>query len=228
MLLALILVILVILLFGPQVWANYVLKRYSTDIEDMPGTGGELAEHLVNRFELDDINVEITEKEGDHYNPEERIIRLAEPIHKGKSLTAIVVAAHEVGHALQQKYGYRPFLLRWRMAKYVAIAEKMASAILIVFPFAAMLTRMPVIGAFMLMIGVGIMLLPVIFHLVTLPVEWDASFGRALPILTAGNYIPDSAVPIARKILTAAALTYVAASLASVLNFYRWIAILRR
>ena len=68
----------------------------------------------------------------------------------------------------------------------------------------------------------------VLFHLVTLPVELDASFRRALPILIHGNYIPESSIPIARKILTAAALTYLAASLASVLNFYRWLTFLRR
>ncbi len=72
------------------------------------------------------------------------------------------------------------------------------------------------------------MFIPVLFHLITLPVEWDASFNRALPILIAGKYIPEAAVPAARRILLAAALTYLSASLASVLNFYRWIAILRR
>jgi len=77
-------------------------------------------------------------------------------------------------------------------------------------------------------VGVSTLLLPVIFHLVTLPVELDASFNRALPILIAGKYIPQSGIPVAKQILRAAALTYVAASLASVFNFYRWIAILRR
>ena len=77
-------------------------------------------------------------------------------------------------------------------------------------------------------VGLAILLLPVLVNLVTLPVEWDASFKRALPVLIAGEYIPESAVPIAKQILTAAALTYLAASLASLLNFYRWVAFLRR
>ena len=76
--------------------------------------------------------------------------------------------------------------------------------------------------------GILILFLPVIFHLVTLPVEWDASFNRALPLLIEGRYLPESAEPIVRRILTAAALTYVSASLSSLLNFYRWIAFLRR
>jgi len=227
MLAALVLIFLIILLFGPQLWAGHVLKHYSTPIEAMPGTGGELAVHLLKRYGIDGVRVERSERQDDHYNPEERIIRLAENIHDGKSLTAVVVTAHEVGHALQHKYGYRPFFVRWQLARFIAFAEKIASLLLIAFPFAAMLTRVPVIGLFVLLCGIAIMLLPVVFHLVTLPVELDASFRRALPLLIEGEYIPESAVSIAKKILTAAALTYLAASLASVLNFYRWIAILR-
>ena len=148
--------------------------------------------------------------------------------YAGKSLTAIVVAAHEVGHAIQHKAGYRPFYLRWHLAKFTYYTEKIASFILVVFPFAAILTRMPLFSITLLLAGISIMLLPVLVHLITLPVEWDASFGKALPILIEGEYIPESAIPMARKILMAAALTYLAASLASLLNFYRWIAILRK
>jgi len=115
-----------------------------------------------------------------------------------------------------------------RLAKFTGYTEKIASFILVVFPFAAILTRMPLFSITLLLAGISIMLLPVMVHLITLPVEWDASFGKALPILIKGEYIPESAIPMAKKILMAAALTYLASSLASLLNFYRWIAILRR
>ena len=101
-------------------------------------------------------------------------------------------------------------------------------ALLVAFPFAAMLTKLPQIGGLMLFCGIMILFVPVMFHLITLPVELDASFKRALPILEHGNYLPKSAIPIARKILMAAAFTYLSASLASVLNFYRWLLFLRR
>jgi Zn-dependent membrane protease YugP len=228
MLLVIILLISIIVFFGPQLWAGYVLKRYSTRIDEFPGTGGELAIHLVNKFELPDINVEKSNQQSDHYDPEQKSIRLAENIYDSKSMTAIVVSAHEVGHAIQHASGYRPFFLRWRLAKFISHTEKIASMLLVVFPFAALLTRSPVLGVLMFLVGASTLLLPVIFHLITLPVELDASFNRALPILVAGQYIPESAVPAAKQILRAAALTYVAASLASVFNFYRWIAILRR
>ena len=228
MLLVAILLISVTIFFGPQLWAGYILKRYSTRIDEFPGTGGELAVHLVNKFELPEINVEKSGRQGDHYDPEQRAIRLAENIYDGKSMTAIVVSAHEVGHAIQHLTGYRPFFLRWHLAKFISHTEKIASMLLVVFPFAALLTRSPALGVLMFLVGVSTLLLPVIFHLVTLPVELDASFNRALPILIAGKYIPQSGIPAAKQILRAAALTYVAASLASVFNFYRWIAILRR
>jgi Zn-dependent membrane protease YugP len=204
------------------------LKRYSVRIDAFPGTGGELAVHLINKFELPDINVEKSNQQSDHYDPEQKSIRLAENIYDSKSMTAIVVSAHEVGHAIQHASGYRPFFLRWHLAKFISHTEKIASMLLVVFPFATLLTRSPALGVLMFLVGASTLLLPVIFHLITLPVELDASFNRALPILVAGQYIPESGIPAAKQILRAAALTYVAASLASVFNFYRWIAILRR
>jgi len=228
MLIGLIATLLIILIFGPQLWSSHILKRYNSPINELSGTGGELATHLLKRFEIDDVKVDASEENNDHYDPENKIIKLSTDYFEGKSLTAIVVAAHEVGHAIQHKTGYPPLFLRWRLAKFTYHAEKIASLILVIFPFAAMLIRVPLFSILMLLAGISIMFLPVIVHIITLPVEWDASFRRALPVLIAGEYIPESAIPIARKILTAAALTYLAASLASLLNFYRWVAILRR
>jgi len=225
---ALLLLISVIIFFGPQVWAGHVFRRYSQRIDAFPGTGGELAEHLLDKFELDGFKVEKSEQQADHYDPEQKSVRLADEIHDGKSMTAVVVSAHEVGHALQHRSGYRPFFLRWQLSKIIAKSEKFASILLVMFPFAALLTRSPAIGGIMFLAGAGTLLLPVVFHLITLPVELDASFNRALPILITGRYIPESGIPVARRLLWAAALTYLSASLASVFNFYRWIAILRR
>ena len=99
---------------------------------------------------------------------------------------------------------------------------------LIAAPVLSVLTRAPQTGALMLLIGVAAMSLGTLVHLVTLPVELDASFGKALPILEEGNYLQDGDLPHARRILKAAALTYVAGSLASLLNLGRWLAVLRR
>ena len=228
MFIALGMLLLILLIFAPQLWTRMIFRRYKTHIEALPGTGAELASHLLRQLHIDGVGVEETAKDNDHYCPNEKMVRLSPDVYAGKSLTAIVVAAHEVGHALQDKLDYPPLQVRGRLARYAAVAEKTASMLLIAFPFAWMLTKLPLVGAVMLLAGISILILPILLNLITLPVEIDASFNRALPILIQGQYIPESAIPIARKLLAAAALTYLAASLASLLNFYRWIAFLRR
>ena len=220
--------LLLILILGPHLWTRYVFKHYDATLDELPGTGGELARHLVSRLQLGGCKVEALDSGGDHYDPENRAVRLSPGVYERKSLTSVVVAAHEVGHALQHHQGFKPLYLRWKLAEYIALAEKTASIILVSFPFVTLLVKSPLIGVLMLGSGILILVLPVIFHLVTLPVEWDASFKRALPLLIDGGYLPQSAEPSVRRILTAAALTYVSASLSSLLNFYRWLAFLRR
>lgn len=224
----LIIVILLVLaaVFGPQLWAKQILKKYARHREEIPGTGGELALHLVENSKLDGVTVERI-PQGDHYDPIQKVVRLSETVYDGKSLTAVVVAAHEVGHAIQDRFDYAPLRLRTRLVGLTAVSERIGAMILIALPFITALTRVPATGALMLVAGFAVLLVPVVVHLVTLPVEFDASFKRALPILALG-YVPDDEMPAARRILTACALTYVAASLSAILNFWRWIYFLRR
>ncbi|MGR9090515.1 MAG: zinc metallopeptidase [Gammaproteobacteria bacterium] len=212
--------------FGPQLWARYILKRHSRHRDEIPGTGGEFAVHLLENSKLDGVTVERIPT-GDHYDPIAKVVRLSEAVHDGKSLTAVVVAAHEVGHAIQDRFGYAPLKWRTRLVNVAAVSERLGAIILIALPFVTALTRIPATGALMLTGGLSILLIPVAVHFVTLPVEFDASFRRALPILARG-YVPRDELPAARRILTACALTYVAASLAALLNFWRWIYFLRR
>ena len=221
-------ILLIALLFGPQIWITRVMKKYAQPIEALPGNGEELALHLISRFRLDNVTVAETPNNTDHYNPEDKTICLSPEHLEIKSLTGITIAAHEFGHALQDKTGYKPLRLRTQLAKISQVAEKIASIMLVSFPMVAALTKAHPLGIVMFAGGFMIMGLPVLLHLITLPVEFDASFRRALPILIEGNYLPQSAIPVVRRILTAAAFTYLAASLFSLLNFYRWIAILKR
>lgn len=228
MLIVVAIVLLLVLIFGPQIWSKHVFKKYATEIAELPGSGGQLAQHLITHLKLGEIRVESGGQDDNYYDPDKKLISLSEDNFNNKSLTAITVAAHEIGHAIQDKANYRPLLMRSRLVKVAYYAEKIAATLLVAFPFMSLLTRVPTVGIVMLITGLTIMLLPVLVHLITLPVELDASFKKALPLLIHGEYIPDSAVPIVRRILVAAALTYVAASLASLLNFYRWMLILRR
>ncbi len=224
-----ILLILLILavLIGPQVWTKWVFSKYRGHREDYSGTGGELARHLLDRFEMSHVQVETTAL-GDHYDPQAKAVRLLPDHYNGKSLTAVTVAAHEVGHAIQDRTGYGPLHERTRLIRLAQGAEKAGSFVMLGIPIVAGLTRSPAGGLLVLLAGLAVMSMGALVHLVTLPVEWDASFRRALPILEQGRYIPPKDMDGARKILTAAALTYVAASLGGLLNIWRWIMLMRR
>jgi Zn-dependent membrane protease YugP len=173
------------------------------------------------------IKVEMTEM-GDHYDPETKTVRLTADKFTGKSLTAVTVAAHEVGHAIQDHTGYQPLAERTRLVRVAHGAEKVGGMVMLGIPIAAAVAQTPVAGVFVLLAGMATMGISTLVHLLTLPVEWDASFRRALPVLQQGNYLSPADEQGARRILTAAALTYVAASLASLLSLWRWIAFLRR
>ncbi|MDT8387872.1 MAG: zinc metallopeptidase [Thiogranum sp.] len=216
------------LIYLPSIWVNRVLEKYRTPNDIFPGTGGELAIHLLKGLKLDNVSVEEAEPGQDHYDPLTRTVRLSPDHFNGKSLTAITIAAHEVGHAMQHASGYPWFKLRHALVNVARVSEKFGSVAIMLMPMLAIATRSPLLGGVMLFAGIGAIAIGTLVHLVTLPVEWNASFGRALPVLSGGGYLSPDQSWHARKILKAAAFTYLAGSLASLLNLYRWIAILRR
>jgi Zn-dependent membrane protease YugP len=210
----------------PQFWVRRTLAKHAKDRPDLPGTGGELARHLLDRFGLTDVKVDST-KAGDHYNPETRTVHLTDPHLAGRSLSAVAVAAHEVGHAIQHANGERLLAWRQRLAKLAQWTDRAAGAFFIAAPFLAILARTPL--ALALLVGTGIALLSVrvVVTLITLPVEFDASFKKALPILEEGKYLEATDLPAARSVLRAAAFTYVAAALVTLVDLARWIRLLR-
>ncbi len=219
--------IVVIIVFAPQWWARHTFKKYSQQNDSFPGTGGQLARHLLDKQGLHDIPVEISTR-GDHYDPSEKVVRLLEGHYKGKSLTAISIAAHEVGHAIQDQNNSPLLRSRTKLVQFASITEKIGSAAMIAMPFVTAISRSPALGLILFISAIASLFVSTIVHLVTLPVEWDASFHKALPMLKKGAYITKNEEQAVKKILKAAAFTYVAASLASLLNLARWIAILRR
>lgn len=222
----LLILLFVLLIFGPQWWASYTFKRYAKKQPHIQGTGGELARHLLDRFEMQQVEVEITES-GDHYDPNTKTVRLTENNYHDNSLTAVAVAAHEVGHAIQDHNKEAKFILRTRLVVVAQKSAKLGSIIMVVMPLVMIVTRSPVAGILLTIAGLASIAGSALIHLVTLPVEWDASFGKALPILKQ-DYIQPEDYAAVERILKAAALTYVAASLASILNVWRWIALLKR
>lgn len=213
--------------FGPGLWVRHVMRRYRQPADRYPGTGAELVRHLARELGLTDLRVEPTEQ-GDHYDPQDKVVRLSPDNYDGRSLTAITIAAHEVGHALQDRDGYGPLRWRTQLVRRARNAERLGAGLLIAAPFLGMLSRAPSVGVLLFVGGLLSLGTSTLVHLVTLPTELDASFGRALPILVNGRILKPVDRPHARRLLAAAALTYVAASLMSLLNVARWWAILRR
>lgn len=229
MLWALLFLVIAVCIVLPGLWVKHVMTRYSQPADRYceRGSGAELARHLLDRFDLDDIKVEETQS-GDHYDPAARAVRLSAGNYAGHSLTAVTVAAHEVGHAIQDSRGESLFRARQKLARIAVVAERLAGILLVAAPVVFLLTRVPQAGALTIAIGVMSMAMGTVVHLVTLPVEFDASYRKALPILKEGGYLHEGDLLHAEKILKAAALTYVAGSLASLLNLGRWIAVFRR
>jgi Zn-dependent membrane protease YugP len=226
--LLLLFVVLLIVVFGPQWWAQRTFKRYAATRADIPGSGAELAHHLLQRLDMPHVKVEQTREGNDHYDPSSKTVRLGPRNYTDNSLTAITVAAHEVGHAIQDHRHEPMHALRHKLVSLATHLQRFGAGMLVLIPLLTLLTRSPRLDLLVLLAGLASLGMAALVHLVTLPVELDASFNKALPILFEGNYIAEKDRPAARRILKAAALTYVAASLASLLNLWRWLAILRR
>ena len=218
---------LLALIAGPGLWVKRVMQRYSEPADRYPFTGGEVARQLLNSLNLHQVGTEITEG-SDHYDPVEKMVRLTQQHYDGRSLTAITIAAHEVGHAMQDASDYQPLKLRTQLVRWVSPVEKTGAVLLMATPLIIAITRVPAAGLMMMLGGLLTLGSGAFIHLLTLPTEFDASFARALPLLTRQNILKPVDEPHSRRLLKAAALTYVSVALMSLLNIARWWAILRR
>lgn len=223
----LVIVALLALVLLPGFWVQSVMRRYSEPANRYPRTGGQTARHLLDSLGLRSVVTEITDQ-GDHYDPQAKAVRLSADNFNGRSLTAVTIAAHEVGHALQDARAFAPLRMRTELVQWVMPVQKVGAAMLMLAPFAGALARSPSLALLGLAGGALTLGTGIVVHFLTLPSEFDASFNRALPLLEQRGILRREDLPRARLLLTAAALTYVAAALASLLNVARWWAILRR
>lgn len=215
-----------LLIYGPSLWVKFVIHKHNKPLDGMPGSGAELAEHLIARFELNGVMVKKTTQNQNYYSPQDKTVGLAPEVYDGKSISAIAIAAHEVGHAIQYHRAEPVSQLRSKYTGLAAGAQRLGVMALSAAPFLGLLTRVPSITLLVLGAGVLAMLGSVAMYAMILPEEYDASFGKALPLLNEG-YLPPEYMPAATQVLKACALTYVAAALASIFSLWRWMAILR-
>ena len=227
MILAILGILLLAAITLPQLWVKRVMVKYDSPDYRYDLSGAELARTILDRYGLQQVKLEVT-KEGDHYDPRDRTVRLSDSNYNGKTLTAITIAAHEVGHAIQDDTDYAPMALRSRLIGKTAGAERIGAMILMAAPVIAVVARRPLPALILFLAGLVSMGAPVAVHLATLPVEFDASFNRALPILKADGHLKPEHEAAAHKLLKAAAFTYVASSLGSLLNLWKWLKVIRR
>ena len=157
--------------------------------------------------------MEVSES-GDHYDPMAKMVRLVDANYRGRSLTATTVAAHEVGHAVQDAEGFAPLRWRTRLVRWAGPVEKAGALMFMAAPVIAGLTRSPHVGLLMALGGFLSLGSTVVIHLLTLPTELDASFGRAMPLLEEQGVLYEADQRHARKLLRAAALSRYGKSLA--------------
>ena len=204
----------------PQFWAKWIMRKYSKDLEDIPGSGGQLVRHLKKKYKLKSLELAETNL-GDHFNPLTNTVHLTRANFTGTSLTAVAVAAHEFSHALQHAEGSVLLRLRTRLANFILILNRIFDFLLLIGLVLAFVN--PFIARVVFACWLLSRLLGILIHLITLPVELDASFRKALPILK--DYLTADHLSIVKRILTACAYTYLAASLAA---FWAILFILRR
>ena len=190
-------------------------QKYSK-IRNMRGmTGADAAMHILRRNGLSDVKVEMTQGTlSDHYDPRSRVVRLSPEIFKGNSIASIAVAAHECGHALQHHMGYVPLSFRSAFFPVVNISSKAAFPLL----FLGLILR----SAGLMNVGILLFSAVVVFHLVTLPVEFNAS-SRAMVQIEENGFLSMEEVTGAKKVLNAAAMTYVASAAMAALQLLRFI-----
>lgn len=177
-------------------------------------TGAQAAQRILQLSGIYDVTVEhIRGNLTDHYDPSHKVLRLSDSTYSSTSVAAIGVAAHECGHALQHHKGYGPLKFRTALVPAANIGSKLGIPIIILGVFLSM-------NQLLIQIGIWVFSLAVLFQLVTLPVEFDAS-GRALDMLGSYGLMESDETRGCRKVLSAAALTYVAAAASSILQLLR-------
>jgi hypothetical protein len=200
---------------------KHTYKKYSKVRNSRGWTGAQVARKILDSNGLYNIQVAMISGElTDHFDPTANVIRLSENVYNGSSVSAIGVAAHECGHAVQHAEEYSPVIIRSKMVPVTNICSNVSYILILIGIILSY-------NSFLINIGIILFLAVVAFQLITLPVEFDASY-RALKTLEMDSVLENDELPKARKVLIAAALTYVAALLASIYQLIRLVGLSRR
>jgi len=203
-----------------QMKVKSTFNQYSRVLNRRGYTGADVARYILDSNGLGDIQVQSVRGQlTDHYDPAKRVVRLSSPVYSSTSVAALGVAAHETGHAIQHKIGYGPLALRTNLVPIAGVGSSVG-------PYLAIFG---LIFGFPLLVNIGIILftLAVAFYLITLPVEFNAS-KRAISILESSGILAVDEIEPAKKVLKAAAMTYVASAAVAMANLLRLIFLANR
>jgi len=212
-------------LSGAATWmVKSTFAKYSKVAASTGITGAEAAQRLLDNAGITDVTVEATRGMlSDHYDPRAKALRLSEPVYGSNSLSAIGVACHEAGHAIQHATGYKWLGMRSKMVPATGLTSKMAMPVLgigMALSYGGNLGGG--IGSMLMWIGVALFSVAVLFSVITLPVEWDAS-ARAKKLMVSAGIVSNQESDTAGRVLNAAFLTYLASAIASLLTLLYYV-----
>lgn len=212
-----------------SLWASFnvnnTFKKYSNQLSARRITGAQAAQRVLSAHSIHNVRIErIPGNLSDHYDPKANVIRLSDSVYDNTSTAAIGVACHEAGHAVQYAQSYGPIKLRAAIVPVTNIGSKLAMPLILL---GLLLSVFMDFSYTFVYIGIACFGLSLVFQLVTLPVEFNAS-RRAIQAIDQGDLLTDAELKGARKTLTAAAMTYVAATAVALMQLLRLILIFGR
>ena len=215
---------LYLMIVGPAIllamWAQFMVKSAyarGSRVSARSGlSGAETAQRILNAYGISDVAVEpINSWLGDHYDPKNKVLRLSPEVYQGRSLTSLGIAAHEVGHAIQDAHKYAPLTLRNGLVPMASVGSNFA--VILVIVGLIMTALIGPFGRIVAAVGLGLFGVVVLFQLVNLPVEFNAS-SRARQILLDYGMVTSAEDQVVGKVLNAAAMTYVAATIVAIMQ----------
>lgn len=223
---------MVLVYVGPAIllamWAQMKVKSAyarASRIRPRSGlSGAEAAQRILNAYGITDVAIEpIDSFLGDHYDPKHKVLRLSQKVYHGRTLASLGIAAHEVGHAIQDAQAYAPLAIRNGLVPMASIGSNLSMGLIIV---GFLMSWMHVgLGQGVAVVGLGLFSVVVLFQLVNLPVEFNAS-TRARAILLENRMVTAEEDLVVAKVLSAAAMTYVAATITAIMQMLYWASVI--
>jgi len=215
-----------------SLWAQFMVKSTFDKYSKIPCskrvTGTDAANLLLNSNNINDVSIEAVKGSlTDHYSPSDKKLRLSEPVYASTSIAAVGVAAHEAGHAIQHATKWGPLVLRSTLVPVANIGSQFGPILAIAGLGITAIESLAPFSGLVFTIGILLFAGAVLFYVITLPVEFNAS-NRAIVILRSANVLDEAELKGVRKVLNAAALTYVASALTAIANLIRLLLLRKR